>query len=260
MRKKIYKELIKPFINKSYYNEIKRRLNYLTLQNYNEIQQKGGYNKIIKYNYKGYIFKTILTSDGDDVLFMIYKNNRCFILKIDLEENGLAILEGFMNEPKCSNPKLPKNGGGKIMMFFLLDYVKKYHPLVKRIELTDNSQILCNNDKINLSGLYILTHGTTWYGIFGFEPVNDKTKERYKYNIELMNKIKVKDVWDEFKDLFNYYKIKKRNKLLKYVLKKILMDDCSHYEDIWEYMLIKYKIKNMYGKNFVLFMDKYKIM
>ena len=61
---------------------------------------------------------------------------------------------------------------------------------------------LCNNDKINLSELYILTHGTTWHCTPGFEPVNDKIKERYKYNIELMNKIKVKDVWDEFKDLF----------------------------------------------------------
>jgi hypothetical protein len=115
---------------------MKSRLSYLTLQNYNEIQQKGGYQKIKTYKYKDFNFKTILTKDKDEVLFMIYKNNRCFVLKIDLEYPGLAILEGFGNEPKCSVPKLPKDGGGTIMMYFLLNYVKRFLPDIKRIELT----------------------------------------------------------------------------------------------------------------------------
>ena len=43
MRKKVYKELIEPFVRYSCFKEMKSRISYLTLQNYVEIQQKGGH-------------------------------------------------------------------------------------------------------------------------------------------------------------------------------------------------------------------------
>jgi len=245
MRRKIYKELIKPFINYSCSRELKSRLNYLTLQNYNEIQQKGGYKKIKTFKYMNYTFKTIKTGDKDEVLFMIYKNNRCFLLKIDLENNGLAILDSFGNDPK--------DGGGTIMMNFLLNYIKTYLPDIKRIELTDNSFILCNKEKISLSGLYTLISGKTWYGKFGFVPIDKNTKKHYKNNINIIDKITVSDVWNELEDIFIKYNFENNNNLLKNVLKEIFKKDCKYYEKIWKILSNKYDIYLMYGKDFVLY-------
>lgn len=257
MRNKVYKELIEPFRNYSCFREMKSRISYLTLQNYVEIQQKGGYKEVKTYKYMGFRFRTALTKDEEEIFFMIDKNNRCFILKIDLEYPGLAILEGFENEPKCSVQKLPKDGGGTIMMYFLLNYVKRFLPDIKKIELTDNSYVLCDNDKINLSGLYILISGMTWYGKFGFLPEGKETRVKYNNNIKIINKLTILDVWKELEDIFIYFKIRKENKLLKVVLKKIFKKDCRYYEDIWDFISNKYKIKSMYGKNFILNMDNY---
>ena len=258
MRKKIYNKLIETFMDYSCFNEIKSRISYLTLQNYVEIQQKGGYKKIKTYKYLDYRFRTVLTGNEEEVLFMIDKNNRCFILKIDLEYPGLAILEGFGNEPKCSVPKLPKDGGGSIMICFLLDYVKRYLPNIKKIELTDNSKIRCGETKVNLFDLYTLTNGISWYGKFGFVPENREMRKYYKKNYYIMNKIRTSNVWLDIKEILKKYKIKNNNGLLKNDLKKIFKIDCRYYNKIFKYLLRKYDLTSMYGENFILYMKNYK--
>lgn len=257
MRNKVYKELIEPFRNYSCFREMKSRISYLTLQNYLEIQQKGGYKEVKTYKYMGFRFRTALTKNEEEIFFMIDKNNRCFILKIDLEYPGLAILEGFGNEPKCSVPKLPKDGGGTIMMYFLLNYVKRFLPDVKKIELTDNSRIKCGDREVNLFDLYTLITGISWYGKFGFIPSGKESKKEYRNNYKIMNKIKTSDVWLDLGKILKKYGIKKNDGLLKNDLKKMFKINCKYYRKIFKYMLKKYDLTSMYGENFILKMDNY---
>lgn len=257
MRNKVYKELIEPFMGYSCFKEMKSRISYLTLQNYLEIQQKGGYKEVKTYKYMGFRFRTALTKDEEEIFFMIDKNNRCFILKIDLEYPGLAILEGFGNEPKCSVPKLPKDGGGTIMMYFLLNYVKRFLPDVERIELTDNSRIKCGKEDVYLCELYTLTTGITWYGKFGFMPSGKESKKKYRNNYKIMNKIKTSDVWLDLGKIFEKYGIKKNDGLLKNDLKKMFKINCKYFYKINKYLYFNTKLIGLYGKNYILKMDNY---
>jgi hypothetical protein len=72
-------------------------------------------------------------------------------------------------------------------VFFLLNYVKKFLPDIKRIELTDNSRIKCGDRDVNLFDLFdlfTLIMGISWYGKFGFILSNKELKNIIKIIIK----------------------------------------------------------------------------
>jgi len=83
--------------------------------------------------------------------------------------------------------------------------LKKYKDLLRinKIVLTDNSVKKCeaNSEDIKLSHMLILLTGDTWYGKYGFRPINVNTykhneilNENYNNNKLIMNKITIKEV------------------------------------------------------------------
>ena len=144
------------------------------------------------------------------------------------------------------------------MMYFLLNYVKRFLPDIKRIELTDNSRIKCRDREVNLFDLYTLISGISLYGKFGFMPSGKESKKEYINNYKIMNKIKTSDVWSDLGKILKKYGIEKNDGLLKNDLKKMFKIDCKYYKNIIIYMLKKYDLISMYGENFILQMKNYK--
>jgi hypothetical protein len=135
------------------------------------------------------------------------------------------------------------------MLNFLIKYIKKYYPKIREIQLTDNSTIKCKKETIRLANLYTLTSGTTWYGKFGFIPIQKDILKMYKNNMKIMNKTRAKLI----KSFLDKYKIPyKPSELVKTVLKKYFTKDCSKYLKL-EYKLMKLlDIDRMYGYSFKL--------
>ena len=256
----ILNDIIKPVRHFDNFSHYKGKIRYLMYKDLPDFT--GGYNSVKTYKYKKYLFKIAQSSSDEDVIFSIYKSNICFILKIDLNNKTKAILEGFGNNPKCSTPELPKDGGGTIMMKFLLKFIKKHHPYITIIELCDNSMINCKDSKINLSSLYILTTGNTWYGKFGFTPQNKLNKQAYKKNVKIMKITKTKDILQKHK-IKNMDKdnktIKNSNNLLKDDLKSIFKTDCYKYFELEKQLFYLLNLTNMFGELFILDMTKCKI-
>lgn len=75
----------------------------------------------------------------------------------------------------------------------------KSHYKYNEIVLQDNSHKKCHGFDIELSKMYTLMYGETWYGKYGFLPATkgevDKNKvKRYERNKKIMNETKLKDV------------------------------------------------------------------
>ena len=253
----LYKEYTSPYKNMSFYKEIQ---NYMVKSlhknhNYNLV---GGMMEDKSYTYKKYVFRISKNTD-EDTYIRIHNTNQCFIVIIYSDNTSTAILQSFSNIPQCSTPKLPNDGGGTIMMKFLLHYLKNIQKC-KTVELTDLSNIPCkNDDTIELANLYTLTTGITWYGKFGFVPNEKYIYDKFKNNMKIMGSIKTKDVVKikyedgtigdllEDNNITIHY-----NTLLKNSLKQLFIKDCSHYHKISHVLFYKLKIKSMYGKTFTL--------
>ena len=251
-----FDSIIEPMKHYKDFRFIKGKVRYLMYKDLPNFV--GGYNSVKTYKHKGFSFKIAKSSTEEDIIFSIYKSNICFILKIDLNDKTTAILEGFGNHPKCSTPSLPVNGGGTIMMSFLLHYIKKHQPQINTIELCDNSMIDCEDDKINLVGLYILTTGTTWYGKFGFLPSSKKTNQLYHKNIKIMDKTKTSDLLKKNK-INGLEEYKNSTDLLKNDLQALFRKDCSTYTELEQQLFYILGLTNMFGHIFILDMRKYKI-
>ena len=110
------------------------------------------------------------------------KHIECIIIFIDSSDRN-AIIMNISNEKGCVQEGMIYREGGKILVQIAIKYLKTYKDKfnINRILLTDRSYVLCSNNIIDkskqvikhnmfLSDLYMLTHGDTWYGKFGFRP------------------------------------------------------------------------------------------
>ena len=129
----------------------------------------------------------------------------CITIQID-KKFKLGIIQGVTpNIYKCFEDVdfLLKNPGNfyiKLAIKLLIKYKKKFG--INQIQLTDNALIYCYNERLNLSQFLYLTKGHTFYGKFGFVPKNENDLKRYKFNLKLINTIKMKN--------FNFPKIIKK--------------------------------------------------
>jgi hypothetical protein len=149
---------------------------------------------------------------------------------------------------------------------------------IKKIQLTDNSHINCDNKKIKLSNLYTLCNGHTWYMSRGFMPIdingeNDKETTRLvniminNYNIMntltiekskiydyMLNLPKTKENINEINNIINFIKNNKK-KLLKEVFEEIknnFKKYCSIIIDLTNDFYKKIGLESFYKHTFVM--------
>lgn len=141
---------------------------------------------------------------------------------------------------------------------------------IQKITLTDNSYVLCKNNpnsRINLLYSKMLLCGDTWYGKFGFEPIDNfdkkiykKNRENYKKNIltKCIKKEKiVSEILNKEKKTNEIQKILKKydemaNEKLSIYMKWISENYCEIYSEIYEYIYRKAGYKKYTSLEFEL--------
>ena len=120
----------------------------------------------------------------------------CVVLQIDTK-NRKAHLTDIYKQQGCLMKKYysfyddDSKNSGEILTMIVIDICKKFN--VSEITLLDESYINCKNNKdrdcrINLLISKMIIDGVSWYGKFGFEPVDLYDKNIYKHN-QLINKM-----------------------------------------------------------------------
>ena len=176
--------------------------------------------KIYDDNYKICVRKIKKTKEEIYYIINFYLHStNCSILQMDLKKRKVHLTEllkqqGCLMKKKGNNYEDNPKEGGEILMEIIIKICKKLK--IKEITLTDDSYILCAtnpNARINLIYSKMLLNGETWYGKFGFVPVEEFNKKIYKENQEnyKINKL-TKDIKKEkfIKEIIDKEKIKKK--------------------------------------------------
>jgi len=113
-----------------------------------------------------------------------------------LSEEHFVYVDNITKYPDCTRIGIPKTKGGSLLLNLMLDFVKKYlKPLygLKYIQLRDTSHLWCEKSKINIDfdSFYMLTHGDTWYGKYGFIPFDINTNKIDQIKLKHLNVNKV---------------------------------------------------------------------
>lgn len=118
-----------------------------------------------------------------------------FRIKVKRKKAHLSELikqEGCLMKKKNNiYENLPKETG-VLLMEIIIKICKEFG--LKEITLTNNSYILCDNNqnaRINLIYSKMLLDGESWYGKFGFMPIEEFNNKIYKENVENYNKNKL---------------------------------------------------------------------
>lgn len=204
--------------------------------------------------------------------FYLYSAN-CSILQMDLKKKKVHLTEllkqqGCLMKKKGNKYEDNPKEGGEILMEIIIKICEKLK--IKEITLTDDSYILCANNtnaRINLVYSKMLLDGETWYGKFGFVPVEELNKKIYKENQENYNSNKltknikkekfIKEIIDkekneeEIKKILEKYEEMREEKLCLF-MKWISENYCSIYSEIYEYIYKKAGYKKYSSLYFVL--------
>lgn len=117
--------------------------------------------------------------DEDDMRFLLWNPNRpCVAMVMDRKER-VAVIDSIEYNPTCSiDGKMKRGEGTREMIGTALQFLKQQG--AQKIQLTDNSYVLCSGIKVRLGLMYFFKHGQTWYEkYFGFRP-EPKYRERYE--------------------------------------------------------------------------------
>lgn len=197
----------------------------------------------------------------------------CVILQIKLNEKKAKLTEllkqegCLMKQVNNQYETIPKETG-ILLVEIVIKICKKFG--IDNLYLTDNSHILCKNNshsRINLLYSKMMLDGDSWYGKFGFEPVEEIDKKTYKENQEnfkkniltqnikketfikkILNKEKNKN---DIEKILKKYEEMKKEKLCVF-MKWISENYCSIYSEIYEYIYDKAGYKKYTTLEFVL--------
>lgn len=257
--------------------------------NINNNFQLGGV-KEIPIKFKDIDFTISKYKDGNDILYSLFssKNENCLTIKINKKEKK-AIIMGIGYSPFCfTNEQVKhfkgKTGGSLLLQLAIkiIDEIKEHYGC-KQISLVDKSYKYCYKFKIDLSKMYILMYGDTWYGKYGFIPskngIEDKIKiKKYAINKEIMEKTKVKhvsglkryimDSYDivsqeknsekvligkiELSNLYNEYK--NEGKLLKDFIQKLLLEydkSCLLFYLFYEALFDELELTDFHNQSYI---------
>lgn len=193
-------------------------------------------------------------------------NNYCLSATLNYKTK-IAILQTLQKDTRC----LYKNGFpnqkdiNKMMLHFI-DFCKKES--MKEIQLTDNSYIVCgeNKIKVHLSEIFILKRGKPYYSEkFGFIP-EDVGYQLFLDNIKIMKKIKWNSKKIKWKTILNHLSNEKekniilqniencKNKdcLLTEFIQKLGNKICESWKILIHYLFLQLRLNRMYGITFIL--------
>jgi hypothetical protein len=219
------------------------------LQSY--LEQKGGSIEQIKVNYNGEEF---IFENTYDLMYILYskdeKEDSCVSITIDKDNNVANINNINADTLKCGFTIMDNQGSHllKASVKFLIENKKIFN--INKIQLTDNSYINCYSKKLKnpvqlkLSELLLLTKGYTFYGKYGFEPLDEEYKKREQKIIKKLKKLKIKDLkFDKIiKSIYN------NNKKYNYI-KNVYIDNLNDYYEKYKDKSYYYFMSNYFHKN-----------
>ena len=219
-----------------YKNSNLLRLNKVKINDILTISQTGGANILtVQFNHNDYKFEE---SGIDDNHFILYSKNETECVTVIIsKKDKIAEIHSIGNYKTClyeSNINVgslhskavqgsssSKACGGstllKITMKMLQKYKNKFN--ITMIILTDNSLKKCGTQNIKLSLMLTLLTGDTWYGKYGFRPIDyqndeyilDKLNNKlYEKNKIISQTIKINDI-----KLMSFIKLTNNESLIK---------------------------------------------
>ena len=250
-----------------------------------QYQIGSGVTNKIKFKYDNFEFVIYEIDESDRITYSLFNNNdlndsrECITLFIPLNEKFVH-LQNISYYDKCTSG-MPKTRGGSLLLNMTLDFIKKYlKPKYARkyIQLKDNSYFPCRQTKntIDFDSLYMMSHGHTWYGKYGFVPFDTNTESTdvytlndYKSNQKLVEKTKVKDTKTEkyfreavkilkleriftenkLNNMFSAYKELPIKKFVKDLLKQYDVT-CGIFSLIYRKMMDDIGMKNLHGRSY----------
>ena len=244
--------------------------NGLDFNDYLRRNQTGGAKrKEVKYMNKTYILNIEKCDDRIEIKVMPQPAD-CGIIFI---HDGMANLQSLVFEnKKCAKEGLPRKDAGKTQLNFILYYLRKHKRKynIKKIIITDKTSIICKTESIKLADMYMVTRGDTWYGKFGFVPLNNEYLHSYNECKELMAKLKSKAVGEAtmkqiiinaiqskfgdskyLEDRLHYAGLFTKGKFID-TMKKIVDKDCLFYYYIQNELRKYLRIIPYYSLDFVL--------
>jgi hypothetical protein len=235
--------------------------------------------KKITINYKSIPFEFEFYHKEDSVFYHLFTGENkapgeCLVIIIN-KIQGTCVINNVTTFDRCFPVYSDKNErtGSTLMKIALklIRGIKDRYKLTK-VFLTDNSAKICKNHRIKLYQMLTLLTNTTWYGGYGFVPVDEIYRKQFKKNKEIMDKMLLKDIpklityiikahkqakskenIDEI--IKNYQTALDNNALLKKYLKYFLYDydqSCDIFYYFYEKLYFKLGLYDMGGKEFYL--------
>jgi hypothetical protein len=202
----------------------------------NYLHQNGGNleNLTIEYKNNNYIFEK---SQIDDENYILYSNDELECVSILINKlDKIAEIHGIGNYKTCVNTTLSNQSIGSLLLKITIKMLKKYKDTfdINKIVLVDNSVKRCNKINIEFSSMMILLSGNTWYGKYGFRPIDNLT-----YKLDKINNMK----YNNNVSIMETITISQAN-ILKYIEltnKKSIIDDIKRLIDKYpNYLLIDF--------------------
>lgn len=239
---KSYMKSIEKYISKYQYGGVKpehEERKYIKIKSQSIIEKKE-VDKLLYIDtitYRNLKFKFLVYQNRNKHITIKITNKKhieCVIIFIDSSDRN-AIIMNISNEKGCVQEGMIYREGGKILVQIAIKYLKTYKDKfnINRILLTDRSYVLCSNNIIDkskqvikhnmfLSDLYMLTHGDTWYGKFGFRPFDIvNNRELYDDVIE----------YGKSKNIINNIKLKDYNKLYKLIIEADKLLNINYFKE-----------------------------
>ena len=126
----------------------------------------GGYTEAIQIGK----YKVETQEDEFDIRFLIWNPTRpCVTMVLD-KRDKTASMDSVEYNPQCNvNGNMKRGEGTREMIDFALSLLKQAG--AKKVQLMDNSSVICNGVKVRLGLMYFFRTGQTWYEkYFGFQP------------------------------------------------------------------------------------------
>lgn len=198
---------------------LSRRIkNKITRNKYNLLfQQIGGGKKLsVTYNDHKYIYEQVMDDDYY-ILFSKDEKEECVMIIISKEEKT-AEIHGIGNYRSCFMDT--NENVGSTLLKITIKMIKKYKDRfgIEMIILADNSLKKCHDKNIQLGNMLTLLTGDTWYGKYGFRPIeysdnkyiiDEHHNKLYEKNKHIIDNIKIGDF-----NLLNYINITENEGLI----------------------------------------------
>lgn len=191
------------YIDNFFFYDTIANLNIKYIPNRSDKYQKGGKIFDAKYGKYTFIMSVDKSSKYTHISVLTKDKTECVSVYI-FKGNPIASLNNMTYMPGCAVEGLQRPGGGKILLEFIIAYLKQHKDEYKinKISLKDNSYIACNscNSGLPLARLKMVTKNTTWYMNHGFtlcDPKDEPFEETQRLldnNKKGLSVIKTKDV------------------------------------------------------------------